>query len=108
MNADEMNVVIPEGSAFSTKLGYGLARILADELIQKEPIENLDECIDEFREMICDSADEKLNACISAIIRGEDVHNATTKIRTQRYYVSIQSDNEIEKALCAEGLYLQK
>lgn len=95
-----MNVVIPEGSAFSTKLGYGLARILADELIQKEPIENLDECIDEFLEMVYGSADTQTKACISAIINSEVLYKITNKIRTHRYQVSILSDNEIEKALC--------
>lgn len=103
MNANLQNVERPEGSAFSTKLGYELARILADELVAKEPVENLDECIDEFREMICSSVDGKVNACISAIIRGEDIHNATQRIRTHRYHVLVQTDAEIEKALCEKS-----
>lgn len=81
-----------KSSVFSTKMGSELAKTLAIHIARTEPVGNRDECIDEFRELVCFYSDSQAKAPVSALIKAEDRMNIKRRSKNERYYVSIHEE----------------
>lgn len=76
-------------SNFSNRTGRRLAELLAEHIVRTEMVANIDECIDELRELICEQSDRKAKAPVSAFIKAEDSRRLHQRMDEQRYYVTI-------------------
>lgn len=79
-------------SYFSTKSGYVLADMLANHIVRTEQLENIDEVICEFRQMIYNEIDKKYKVCVSALVQAEELNHINNTISNQRYFITIQED----------------
>lgn len=79
-----------KNTAFRSIAGRQLAEMLARYIVKNEPTANRDECIDEFRELVCEFSDETAKAPVSALIKAEDLHRLKKRAKEQRYLIHVQ------------------
>ena len=79
-------------SIYRTARGEQLATQLAEHIVETEPFQNWDECINEIREKICSIGDKKLGAPVSTIVRAEDLQHILIKNKNSRYRVRIKEE----------------